>query len=88
MRPQRYLDTCDAVETFSPVHTVTYTGPCVLTGELYSVTVLGTDLHRYNRGSLIQDAFPGLSAGDREFLISGVSPAAWNEVFSESNEGE
>jgi hypothetical protein len=76
-----YFDTCESVETFSPVHTVTYTGPCVITGELYSVTVLGSDLHRYNRGALMQDAFPGLSADDREFLISGCSPAGWLATF-------
>lgn len=34
----------------------------------------------------IQNAFPNLSADEREFLISGVSPDEWNEMF-ESSEG-
>lgn len=41
---------------------------------------------RWNRYSMsprvmIQDAFPDLNASEREFLISGVSPEDWNEMF-------
>jgi hypothetical protein len=31
--------------------------------------------------SLVQSAFPEMSADDREFLISGITPAKWNEMF-------
>lgn len=34
-------------------------------------------------GILIQDAFPHLSADDREFLVSGITPEEWEEHFSE-----
>jgi hypothetical protein len=32
---------------------------------------------------LIQDAFPNLNAGQREFLLSGVTPQEWEETFGE-----
>ena len=31
----------------------------------------------------IQDAFPFLTATEREFLLSGATPEEWNEFFSE-----
>ena len=30
----------------------------------------------------VQDRFPELSAGDREFLISGVTPEEWEKFFA------
>lgn len=37
----------------------------------------------------IQDAFPSLTAAEREFLISGSTEEEWNEMFGEEelNEG-
>lgn len=32
-------------------------------------------------GRLVQDAFPTLSAEEREFLISGITPREWNQLF-------
>jgi hypothetical protein len=32
---------------------------------------------------LIQDAFPNLSADDREFIMTGVVKEEWNEIFDE-----
>lgn len=32
-------------------------------------------------GVLAQEAFPHLSASDREFIISGVTPEEWDEMF-------
>lgn len=37
----------------------------------------------WRSGMLIQDAFPELSAEDREFLISGLCPKCWNNIFNE-----
>lgn len=31
----------------------------------------------------IQDAFPNLSAQDREFMLSGTTAEEWNELFGE-----
>lgn len=32
-------------------------------------------------GMMIQDAFPTLSAEQREFLLSGITPEQWKEMF-------
>ncbi len=29
----------------------------------------------------VEEAFPYLSESDREFLISGFSPAGWDKIF-------
>ena len=33
-------------------------------------------------GALAQDAFPQLNADEREFLMTGITPAEWNEAFA------
>ena len=32
-------------------------------------------------GELIQNVMPQLSAGEREFIISGILPEDWDEMF-------
>lgn len=45
------------------------------------------DLRRWEAGGiLIQDAFPHLSADDREFLMTGITPDEWDEHFSDEDE--
>ena len=34
-------------------------------------------------GMLIQNVFPHLTADEREFLITGITPAEWEEAFGE-----
>lgn len=36
-----------------------------------------------NSSQLIQDAFPHLSPGEREFLLSGITPDEWEKLFEE-----
>lgn len=36
----------------------------------------------YSNGAFIQDAFPMLSADDREFLLTGITPEEWDDIFS------
>ena len=33
-------------------------------------------------GALIQDAFPQLNSGEREFIKSGITPAEWKSLIS------
>ena len=40
----------------------------------------------HNRGTLAQDAFPQLSADEREFYISGTTPEEWNAMFGDEDE--
>ena len=39
-------------------------------------------------GLLVQDVFPNLDVGQREFLISGITPQEWNETFGEEGDDE
>lgn len=63
------------------------TKPCTVCGE-YEVWSLDRDsVIRWREGEHIQHAFPDMSAGDREVLISGTHPACWDKLFPEE-EGE
>src|SRR5690606_25424859 len=60
---------------------VTVSGNCVFTGEYYAVTVPSEQYKKWNEGMLAQNAFPNLSADDREFLISGIAREGWGQHF-------
>ena len=45
-------------------------------------------LRKMCNGMHIQNAFPQLSAGEREFMISRITPQEWEEVFSKKEEEE
>jgi hypothetical protein len=62
------------------------TGVCTITKKKYSVNVRAEGLHKYRKGALIQEAFPGVPAEDREFLMSGISPEGW-EILFDGSEG-
>lgn len=38
---------------------------------------------KWKEGALIQDAFPTLSADEREFIKTGITPAEWETLFGE-----
>lgn len=42
----------------------------------------------WKSGTLIQNAMPNLSADDREWLISGITPEQWNRLWSYDDEDE
>lgn len=80
---------CTYEEVYQPRHGYVFTGPCFgEPNQTHSVFVPAEELFAYNQGELIQDAMPSVSAEDREFLISGISPKKWNEmhkVFEEED---
>lgn len=45
-------------------------------------------LDSYDNGALAQDAFSGLSADHREFIITGITPDEWNTYLSSEEEGD
>jgi hypothetical protein len=56
------------------------------TGSVNTMTINVTEqqlAHYANSGMCIQDALPHLSADEREFLMTGVTPAEWNEMFGD-----
>jgi hypothetical protein len=65
------------------------TGPCVITGKDFSIHLKEEqirDVMDWVNGKYMQDAMPYLSAGQREFLISGTSPEGWIQIFGEEDE--
>ena len=61
-------------------------GTCVLSGEWYETDWFNLNgLDAWKKGLLIQEALPELSVDDREFLISGISPTTFDELYSESD---
>lgn len=39
--------------------------------------------HNWKAGELLQNAFPTLSADEREFVKTGITPQEWEDVFGE-----
>ena len=62
---------------------ITKTSP--LTGQVneLDIAVTSEQLADYASGTLAQDAFPHLSADDREFLMTGITPSEWDNAFGE-----
>ena len=60
--------------------TYTFTGPCRVTSEPYSVTIPGHELWDLNQGKSIM-CLHSLDAGDREFVMTGTSPKGWEKLF-------
>lgn len=63
-----------------------------LTGIIHTREMPGVTQERLDRcwkfnadreGKHIQDEFPELSADDREFLVSGITPEEWTAAFGE-----
>lgn len=84
----RYADShCVYQETFeNGQHFYVYNGPCVVTGKKVSVKVPAEQLFAYRQGAYIQEAFPDMSVGEREFLMSGFSQEGWDLTFSGAEE--
>ena len=57
-------------------------GTCSISGEEHAIEVPTEGFTRWQSGTLIQVALPNLSPDDREFLMSGITPAAWDQIFN------
>lgn len=42
----------------------------------------------FERGVMVQDAFPQLSAEDREYILSGITPEEWAILYPPEEEDE
>ncbi len=49
------------------------------------IPVTNEQLIAWKSGTLIQDAMPNLSADDREFILSGITPEEWEETFGKDD---
>lgn len=64
---------------------ITLVAICPFCGTETSIDVFADDYERWIVGALVQDAFPYLSADDRESLISGICPTCWEQMFAEED---
>ena len=65
---------------------INYKEVCVVTacpfcGRGNEVEVNEDDYDDWQDGKLVQDAFPYLSANEREMLISGICPKCWDNML-------
>ena len=50
------------------------------------ITQENLDMYEDIGGRLVQDIFPNLDKGEREFLISGITPQEWEETFGDADD--
>ena len=57
----------------------------IVSGKMYQmdIDITQEQLNDFTNGrtGLIQEAFPHLSIDEREFIISGIHPTEWHELF-------
>ena len=68
--------------------TCVITTDCPFCGKTHYIEVKAKDYLAWQDGELVQDAFPYLSADEREMLISGICPSCWDGMFSENEDEE
>lgn len=52
----------------------------------WEIDVTDAQLEAWLSGTLIQKAMPHLSADEREFIMSGITPSEWEDIFSHAGE--
>lgn len=59
---------------------ITRTNP--FNGEINTINIDVTDeqVQAYMDGALIQNAFPQLTAGEREFILTGITEECWEAM--------
>ena len=62
---------------------ITLVTTCPICGRDHEVMVYADDYSRWQNGELAQNAFPYLTANEREMLISGIDPECWESMFTE-----
>jgi hypothetical protein len=56
-----------------------------MTGKVCTMDIPVTQeqLNLYAAGALLQNAFPNLTAGQREFIKTGITDKEWDTLFGE-----
>ncbi len=67
---------------------VTIITRCPFCGRANEVEVNEADYLDWQDGVLVQDAFPYLSADEREALVSGICPTCWESTFGGAEDEE
>ena len=73
---KRYIDTLPYTEEFEPTHGYRFSD------DNHSAFVPANEMFAYRQGKLMQDAMKSVSAEDREWLMTGTTPAEWDSMHS------
>lgn len=62
---------------------------CIECGEESFASITSKEYDLYQRGAFASQAFPNLTAGERElFFLSGICDICWDILFAEDDEDE
>lgn len=63
---------------------VTRVSPLTMKKTTLDLPITEEQMAKYQLGdTLIQDAFPNLTPGQREFILTGIPESEWDEAFSD-----
>lgn len=62
------------------------TPPCMVCGRTSTLRVPVEGIEAYRQGALIQNAFPMLTADEREMLMTGTHPDCWDSMFEDDED--
>ena len=48
----------------------------------WDIPITEEQIKKLEGGALIQDAFPHISPAQREWLMTGLTPSEWDELFA------
>lgn len=60
---------------------ITRKSPFTGTVNTMDIDVTDVQIERWKSGTLIQNAMPNLSADEREFIMTGITPEEWQATF-------
>ena len=61
---------------------------CPECGNSSILTLDADDYAMWRRGAYVQQAFPAMSAPDREMLITGTHPVCWDKLFADEEDDD
>jgi len=61
---------------------ITKTSPFSGNTNVMEIDVTQEQLSSWESGVLIQNAMPNLSADEREFIMTGITPEEWDSAFN------
>ena len=67
---------------------ITKTSPFTGLSHTQEINVTAEQLNAWQRGALIQNAMPNLSADEREFIMTGITSDEWNNTFGTGTDEE
>ena len=65
---------------------VPFAAMCPFCGNVTRFAVENFELEAYENGALAQNAFPNLSATEREVIVSGMCPSCQDNIFGGDEE--